>query len=84
MNFGKRLRILRFLKHINQKQLCKHLYITQSTYSNWENNRKMPKPDKVAVLAAFYSVSIDFLLYAEKIDRRQRQFEFIISCYSFI
>lgn len=68
MTLGNRLRILRCLFQLTQSELCELLYISQSNYSQWENDEKEPKHHRLVTLAKFYSVSTDFLLTAEKID----------------
>lgn len=60
MNYRiKEIRIDRDLKH---KDIAKYLNISQSTYSDLENEISSAKAEYLIKLAEFYNTSIDYLL----------------------
>ena len=62
MMLNERIRALRITKGINQIQLANKLGVTKQSISNWENDNILPSVDMLVKLAAFFSVSTDFLL----------------------
>ena len=62
MTFGKKLQALREEKGYDQAKVCELLKIEQSTLSNYENERRIPKPDMLIKIAKLFDVSIDYLL----------------------
>jgi bacteriophage CI repressor helix-turn-helix domain len=59
---NERIRALRITKGINQIQLANKLGVTKQSISNWENDNILPSVDMLVKLAAFFSVSTDYLL----------------------
>lgn len=47
-------------------QVAKGTGISPSTFSDWKRGRSMPKADKLALIADFFSVSLDELMGTEK------------------
>lgn len=43
-------------------QVAKETGIAQSTLSDWKNGRSRPKLDKLAILADYFGVSIEYFL----------------------
>ena len=62
VDFGSRLKQLRLAKHMSQEQLAKRLTVTKSMISAYENAVRMPSYDVLVKIAAFFNVSIDYLL----------------------
>ena len=62
MMLNERIRALRITKGINQIQLANKLGVTKQSISNWENDNILPSVDLLVKLAAFFSVSTDYLL----------------------
>ena len=62
MSFGQNLKYLREINHVTQVQLANHLQVTRSTIAGYETKGKQPDYDKLRKIAAFFHVSIDFLL----------------------
>ncbi|MGP1368810.1 MAG: helix-turn-helix domain-containing protein [Treponema sp.] len=62
MMLNERIRALRITKGINQIQLANKLGVTKQSISNWENDNILPSVDMLVKLAAFFSVSTDYLL----------------------
>ena len=65
MMLNERIRALRITKGINQIQLANKLGVTKQSISNWENDNILPSVDMLVKLAAFFSVSTDYLLGLE-------------------
>lgn len=62
MSIGERIKNLRMEKGYDQQKICYLLNIEQSTLSNYENDRRIPKPDFIVKLADIFQVSTDYLL----------------------
>lgn len=60
-----RLKKLRILKKKNQEDVAKMLGITRQAYGNYENGNRQPDYEALKKLAAFYDVTIDYLLTGE-------------------
>ena len=60
--FGDRIKILRTSYNLNQVQLAEKLKVSKQTVSNWENNNILPSVEMLINIAAFFSVSTDYLL----------------------
>lgn len=59
---GKRIRELRFEKHISQTELGKLLSVSQDTVSLWEKSKSIPPVEVIIKLSEIFEVSCDFLL----------------------
>lgn len=44
------------------KELCEHIGVAQSTFVNWKNRGTDPKPKYIPKMAEFFGVSVDYLL----------------------
>lgn len=66
-----RIKRLRELRNIGQKELAIDLKVTQPTVSNWELGYKEPSSKSAAKLADYFGVSIDYLLCREKAGSAQ-------------
>ncbi len=62
VNFGIILRELRKQMGMSQNQLAKRLGVSKSVISYYERSERMPSPDVLMKLAAFFHVSTDYLL----------------------
>ncbi|MBR4973503.1 MAG: helix-turn-helix transcriptional regulator [Clostridia bacterium] len=58
----KNLRAIREDKDIKQKDIAKHLNVSQNTYSQYETGIISLTAEVLIKLADFYNVSIDYLL----------------------
>lgn len=61
-SFSTRLKSLRQEKQITGEQLGKHLNVTKTAVSYWENGKNFPGEDMLVEIANFFGVSIDYLL----------------------
>lgn len=61
-SFSTRLKSLRQEKQITGEQLGKHLNVTKTAVSYWENGKNFPGEDMLVKIATFFGVSIDYLL----------------------
>jgi len=62
MSFAQNLKYLRDINGITQDQLAAHLKVTRSTIAGYETKGKQPDYDKLCKIAAFFKVSVDFLI----------------------
>ncbi|WP_239614285.1 helix-turn-helix domain-containing protein [Cohnella mopanensis] len=62
MNMGERLRELRLRRKISQEEVARHIGITRSAYSHYEINNRQPVYDTLIKLAAYFDVSLDFII----------------------
>ena len=59
---NEKIRQLRTARNISQVELAKALCVSKQSVSNWENDNILPSIDMLIKLAAFFSVSTDYLL----------------------
>ena len=69
MEFNHRLRSLRKEKGLTQTEVGKHLGYGYTTISNYESGRNEPSIEDLKKMAAFFQVSLDYLLGVT--DQRQ-------------
>lgn len=60
--FSKRLKELRIMRNLTQKQLGEILGCATSSVSNWENGIREPDLECLKKFAKFFNVSSDYLL----------------------
>ena len=61
MTLGNKLYELRTSKNLKQEQVAYDLEVSQSTYSDWENNVSTPKRDNLLKLAEYYGIEVSEL-----------------------
>ncbi len=61
-NFPERIRKARVDAGYTQPQVSDELHISKGTISKYETGKLEPDLEKLAVLAEFYAVSVDWLL----------------------
>ncbi|MBB6636787.1 helix-turn-helix domain-containing protein [Cohnella thailandensis] len=62
MNMGERLRELRLKRNISQEEVARHIGITRSAYSHYEINNRQPIYETLIKLAAYFDVSLDYII----------------------
>lgn len=62
---SKRIRELRAARGISQVKLGSALGVSKQSISNWENDNIQPSIDMLIKIAAYFSVSTDYLLGLE-------------------
>ncbi|CAH0120979.1 MULTISPECIES: helix-turn-helix domain-containing protein [unclassified Paenibacillus] len=62
MTMGDRLRQLRMNRNISQEEVARTIGITRSAYSHYEINNRQPVYETLLKLAAFYDVSLDYIV----------------------
>lgn len=67
MEFGEKLQQLRKEKGMTQEELAQCLYVSRTAVSKWESGRGYPSIDSLKAVSAFFSVSLDDLLSAERV-----------------
>lgn len=73
MIFSEKLQQLRKQKGLTQEELAQALYVSRTAVSKWESGRGYPSIDSLKDISAFFGVSIDNLLSAEKLLDAARQ-----------
>jgi len=61
-SFGYKMYKLRVSQNLGQKELAKHLHVSVSTISNYENNVHEPDLPTLAKIADYLNTSVDYLL----------------------
>ena len=67
MVFNEKLKLLRKAYKITQKELAKELKIDQSSIAKYETGTK-PSTDQLIKIAAYFNVSVDYLIGNESFD----------------
>lgn len=62
MSIGARIRSMRKLNHLTQKQLADKINVSSQVISNWERGYTNPDHEDVAMLARVLNCSADYLL----------------------
>ena len=57
-----RLKELRKVMKVTQRNVADELGITQVTYCHWENGQTQPDIENIIALCKYFSVSADYLL----------------------
>ena len=63
--FSERLKDLRKIKNLSQKQVAEILRTTNSSICDWECGRSQPDFETLVCIAEFFEVSADYLLGLE-------------------
>lgn len=66
MELNEKLQELRKNKGLTQEELAATLYVSRTAVSKWESGRGLPSIDSLKQISAFFDVSIDDLLSADK------------------
>ena len=62
MNLMEKMIVLRKAAGLSQESIADKLNVTRQTVSRWEKGSAVPSADNLKALAAFYGVSMDYLL----------------------
>ena len=60
--FSERMKILRRQKNITMVDVAKALEISKQSIHHWEIQKSLPTADKLAELADYFDVSLDYLV----------------------
>lgn len=66
--FAKRLQYLRQRDRISQAQLAEHCRVSQQAVGLWERGKTQPDYDMLIKIAAYFGVSVDYLLGVEQAE----------------
>ena len=69
MTFGEKLQALRKKQGLSQEQLAEMLEVSRQAVSKWELNASMPDVDKIVAISRCFSVSTDYLLKDEMVEK---------------
>ncbi len=64
-----RLKEIRKACDFTQQQVADHFNIDQSTYAGYESGKSVPSPERLAALADYFDVSVDYLLGRTEVRR---------------
>ena len=73
--FSNRLKELRKVKNVSQKELSDLLKLTPQAISKWENGLSEPDNDSLITLAEFFNVSTDYLLGKSNIENAENPYD---------
>mgnify|MGYP000088996113 FL=1 len=62
MDFKTRLKELRLEKNVSQLEVAKMLNMSKMAVSHWEKGNSEPSIEQLKILAAYFDVSIDYLV----------------------
>lgn len=62
IKFAERLKDLRIENNLSQRDLAKETGISQNAIALWENEKRVPNVNAVAILAHFFGVTTDYIL----------------------
>ena len=62
MDFKTRLKELRLEKNVSQLEVAKMLNMSKMAVSHWEKGNSEPSIEQLRILAAYFDVSIDYLV----------------------
>ena len=62
MDFKTRLKELRLEKNVSQLEVAKILNMSKMAVSHWEKGNSEPSIEQLKILAAYFDVSIDYLV----------------------
>ncbi len=62
MDFKIRLKELRLEKNVSQLEVAKMLNMSKMAVSHWEKGNSEPSIEQLKILAAYFDVSIDYLV----------------------
>lgn len=65
IKFAERLKELRIEKGLSQRDLAKATDISQNAIAFWENEKRVPNANAVAILATFFGVTAGYILGLE-------------------
>lgn len=71
MKFNVRLRYLRRMRNITQRELAKQLSYGSSAISNYESGKNEPSIEDLIKLARYFNVSVGYLIGAETFDKER-------------
>lgn len=60
--FCKNIKMLRNINGLSQEALAHDIFLARSTYSDYENGKKIPDLQTIDALSAYYNIEIDLLL----------------------
>lgn len=69
-NFASNLQRLRKLRNISMIELADEIHVSQSTISDWENGKKMPRSGSIQKLADYFEVDKTDLLVSQNSSER--------------
>jgi transcriptional regulator with XRE-family HTH domain len=62
---GKRIRDLRRGANLTQKELSEHLGVSASAVGMYEQNRRTPDIETIAVICGMFNITADYLLFGK-------------------
>ena len=62
IDIGARLKHLRKINDVTQKQVAEHLEILSNSYQRFEYNKDRPSLENIIKLCRYFNVSADYLL----------------------
>ncbi|WP_368085789.1 helix-turn-helix domain-containing protein [Desulfurispora thermophila] len=73
--FAQRLRSLRKMKKLTQKELGNRLNLTEAAIGMWEQGRRLPDAETLPRLARILETSVDYLLGNDYVEKKDVNFD---------
>ena len=73
-DFGSRLKHIRKVRSITQKDLAINIQVAQSTIANYENNVRFPGSEILRLISDELNISVDYLLGLTELDKTEEIF----------
>ncbi len=77
LEFGKNLKELRRARELTQEALAERLGVSFQTVSKWERGETLPEITALPEIAAFFCVTVDALLGADRAKREEKIKEYL-------
>ena len=71
MTLGQKLKELRTLKGLTQKELADQLHVSFQTVSKWENGENEPDIATLKELSSMFNCSVDYLIGQDEVDKSE-------------
>ena len=65
MEIGQKIKKARIAKGLTQEELAQALYVSRTAISKWESGRGFPNIESLKAIAAFFGVSLEYMLTGE-------------------
>ncbi len=56
--FGETIKQRRLQKHLSQQELADRLFVTRQTISNWENQKKLQRANKISIICLIWIILV--------------------------
>ena len=65
-----RIKELREVRKIKQKEMAEILQVPSNTYNQWENGKRQPDHETLVKIAKYFDVTVDYILGIEEDNKK--------------